>query len=99
MVILLFSHHTYSIYKVRMVILLFSYHTYSIYKVRKPRMTKLGQGVEVRAVDPMIKVVDPDNLIGSGPGFFLNGRICALKKYLYMLQTSSPEPKQFAFKR
>ena len=33
--------------------LFFSYHTYSIYKVRKPRMTKLGLGVEVRAHYPM----------------------------------------------
>ena len=29
--------------------LLFSYNAYSIYKVHKTRMTKLGQGVEVRA--------------------------------------------------
>ena len=30
----------------------FSWHAYSIYKVRKPRLTKLGQGVEVRAHYP-----------------------------------------------
>ena len=29
--------------------LLFSKHDYRLYKVRKPRMTKLGQGVGVRA--------------------------------------------------
>jgi len=32
--------------------LLFSKHDYSLYKVRKPRMTKLGQGVGVRAHYP-----------------------------------------------
>ena len=32
--------------------LLFSYHAYSIRKVRKPKMTKLGKGVEVRAHYP-----------------------------------------------
>ena len=34
--------------------LLFSKHDYSLYKVRKPRMTKLGQGVGVRAHYPTI---------------------------------------------
>ena len=33
--------------------LLFSLHAYSNYKVRKPKMTKLGQGVEVRAHYPI----------------------------------------------
>ena len=33
--------------------LLFSKHDYSLYKVRKPRMTKLGQGVGVRAHYPI----------------------------------------------
>ena len=32
---------------------LFSKHDYSLYKARKPRMTKLGQGVGVRAHYPM----------------------------------------------
>ena len=36
---------------------LFSQHAYSMYKVRKPRMTKFGQGVEVRAHYPSHKVV------------------------------------------
>ena len=35
--------------------LLISKHDYSIYKVRKPRMTKLGQGVGVRAHYPMLR--------------------------------------------
>ena len=34
--------------------LCFSYYAYSIYKVRKPRMTKLGQGVGVRAHYPIV---------------------------------------------
>mgnify|MGYP000279282549 CR=1 FL=1 len=34
--------------------LLFSKHDYSLYKARKPRMTKLGQGVGVRAHYPII---------------------------------------------
>ena len=33
--------------------LLFSKHDYSLYKARKPRMTKLGQGVGVRAHYPI----------------------------------------------
>ena len=33
--------------------LLFSQHVYSIYTVRKPRMTKLGNCVEVRAHSPI----------------------------------------------
>ena len=32
---------------------LFSKHDYSLYKVREPRMTKLGQGVGVRAHYPI----------------------------------------------
>ena len=34
--------------------LLFSKHDYSLYKARKPRMTKLGQGVGVRAHYPIV---------------------------------------------
>ena len=34
--------------------LLFSKHGYSLCKVRKPRMTKLGQGVGVRAHYPRL---------------------------------------------
>ena len=33
--------------------LLFSKHDYSLYKARKPRITKLGQGVGVRANYPI----------------------------------------------
>ena len=40
-------------------VLLFSKHDYSLYKARKPRMTKLGHGVGVRAHYPrhVIKVI------------------------------------------
>ena len=37
--------------------LLFSQHAYSTYKVRKPRMTKLGQSVEVRAHYPSAQII------------------------------------------
>ena len=37
--------------------LLFSKRDYSLYKVRKPRMTKLGQGVGVRAHYPIIIII------------------------------------------
>ena len=38
--------------------LLFSKHDYSLYKARKPRMTKLGQGVGVRAHYPSVPSVN-----------------------------------------
>ena len=38
--------------------LLFSKHDYSLYKARKPRMTKLGQGVGIRAHYPIHRVMD-----------------------------------------
>ena len=37
--------------------LLFSKHDYSLYKARRPRMTKLGHGVGVRAHYPTIQSV------------------------------------------
>ena len=37
--------------------LLFSKHEYSLYNARKPRMTKLGQGVGVRADYPILAIL------------------------------------------
>ena len=41
-------------FRIRIVILLFSMQTYNIYKLYKPKMTKLGQGVGVRAHYPRL---------------------------------------------
>ena len=52
--------------------LLFSKNDYSLYKARKPRMTKLGQGVGVRAHYPICDLLlSLNSCYMMNPGFFI----------------------------
>ena len=50
--------------------IIFVAYAYSIYKVRKPRMTNLGQGVEVRAHYPISYILIRCIVWGCQPYFF-----------------------------